>query len=250
MIKPKGLSSDPGVPVAIDPRTLIADLGSTEETVRLRAESALRSQGRAVWEALRLSIRNKDSTAAHETAARLLSDMVDAEALVLLRSGQVKTRIESMMVQEDPKWRLIAKSDLLPYVRVYGYTNRYPVSVVLDCWNKSDVQPVDEKELESLIASASLAPLEEEDAREIALFFIALSTQPYAATDQRTTVRMENGEFRISVVYQRTVPCGSIVAGARTDEIEDVFLISPSGSIRRLPGEPPRTLSTIPPGCP
>jgi hypothetical protein len=250
MIQPKGLLSDPSVPVAIDSRALIADLGSSEETVRLRAASALRSQGRAAWEALRLSIRNEASTTAHEAAARLLSDMVDAEALVLLKSGQVRMRIQPMMVREDPKWRLIAKSDLLPYVRVYGYANRYPVSVVLDCWSKSDIQPVDEEKFESLIASASLAPMDEEDAREVALFFIALSTQPYAATEQRTTVRMENGEFRISVVYQRTVPCGSFVAGARTDEIEDVFLISPSGSIRRLPGEPPRTLSTNPPDCP
>jgi hypothetical protein len=127
-------------------------LQSEDRQRRELGERCLRDRSTEALEPLRNASRQHQDGSVRRRADALWRALLDESARQLLAARQV-----TLLTDPDgaPDWKLMAASDVLPYLRYYKYWDRYPRGVLLDLLEGSEVQRPDEVEYQQLLSRLS-----------------------------------------------------------------------------------------------
>jgi hypothetical protein len=207
-------------------------LQSEDRQRRELGERCLRDRSTEALEPLRNASRQHQDGSVRRRADALWRALLDESARQLLAARQV-----TLLTDPDgaPDWKLMAASDVLPYLRYYKYWDRYPRGVLLDLLEGSEVQRPDEVEYQQLLSRLSPPPLDRASAGEYVKLYVQLQNEPYSADHLEVSVAQQGDVFEVSTTYQRTTvwspPDRPTVAGSKTVQYEERWEVTPEGEI-------------------
>ncbi|MBW2734783.1 MAG: hypothetical protein JRH20_20545 [Deltaproteobacteria bacterium] len=105
---------------------LIDQLASPRARVRERAEAALRTLGRAIWEPLHAATHQAPSKTKRQRALALLTELTDAATVELLPARKPGGKAR--------RWEQIWRASALPYLRVFRDQSQVGMVRILDLW--------------------------------------------------------------------------------------------------------------------
>jgi hypothetical protein len=202
-----------------------------------------RRRGPPVPPECRLSLSDRPPDARLEDCSRLVAA---AHA-----RGQVKPL----------EWKLQVASALLPELRIYRASDRYPRALSIDLVAGYEVESIDLPLVNLRLRERGLAPTSPTQIRELASFVVRAENEPYSARDLTVTLRPTPDEVTAEVRFQTTTPWSPppdpsldsnantlrmMTAGAKVAEYETRLSFTGDGCIVHLGTRETRVIETRP----
>jgi hypothetical protein len=104
------------------------------------------------------------------------------------------------------EWKLQVASTLLPGLRIYRASDRYPRALSIDLVAGYEVESINLPLVNLRLHERGLVPTSDSEIRELATFVVLAENEPYSAENLTVTLRPTSDDITAEVRFQTTTP--------------------------------------------